>query len=76
MKPDQSSPGEFEIRDQSGRLLGHFIPASAPASVEGEEGSFMEELRLRMESHEKPIPVDEFLAYIDALQKEPTVTPA
>jgi hypothetical protein len=49
---------------------GRSLPPATP-----EEDAFMEQLRRRMESPEKPIPVEEVLAYLRELQNLPPGTP-
>jgi hypothetical protein len=65
----QSMPGEFEVRGDAAK------PPAPPAPAPTDEEAFMEELRRRMESPETPIPVEIFLAELDEIEKDPSVTP-
>jgi hypothetical protein len=49
----------------------HPMRTNPPAPPLSTEDAFLEELRQRMNSAEKPMPVEEFLAYLDELQKAP-----
>jgi len=71
----QSSPGDFEIRDEAGRPLGRFIPPAPPAPTASDEEAFMEELRRRMETPARLVPVEEVLAYLREQATLPSVTP-
>jgi hypothetical protein len=67
---------EVEVRDEAGGLLGVLRPSPDSDRNGDIHPALLEELRRRMENPEPPIPVEEVLAWLDAIIRGQDTPPA
>jgi hypothetical protein len=67
---DDGGAGPVEIPDESGQVLGLFVPAAPPEPPLEESPEFFAELKRRMESPGPVLSAEEFLAVIEELEQE------